>query len=242
MCTPFVALLAPPQACDDGNIFNGDGCSYQCTVEPGFLCIGGEDLVSADSCFLGQLLFFDGFEQGTASGWNTLTGLKGSFSVGPVFKQGGQYGSRLVNDARMLEGVMLFLYAVLCSVRFALFCTLYSVLCALLCSVRFALLCVLCCAVLCCAVRCVVLCCTLYGFAQFGGPSLFFFPAPPPPPGWNCFDHGLTLLMHATFPLATLCTRLSGAGAERRIEERHRPWRHRAHYRCLHCALDHHPC
>ena len=179
MCTPFVALLAPPQACDDGNIFNGDGCSYQCTVEPGFLCIGGEDLVSADSCFLGQLLFFDGFEQGTASGWNTLTGLKGSFSVGPVFKQGGQYGSRLVNDARMLEGVMLFLYAVLCSVRFALFCTLYSVLCALLCSMRFALLCVLCCAVLCCALCCAVLYAVRFCSVRRAIPPFFFLRPPP---------------------------------------------------------------
>jgi len=27
--------------CDDGNIFDGDGCSASCEVEAGFQCIGG---------------------------------------------------------------------------------------------------------------------------------------------------------------------------------------------------------
>lgn len=27
--------------CDDGNLKDGDGCSRECTVEPGYVCSGG---------------------------------------------------------------------------------------------------------------------------------------------------------------------------------------------------------
>lgn len=32
-------VKASYEACDDGNLINGDGCSNTCTVEPGFTCI-----------------------------------------------------------------------------------------------------------------------------------------------------------------------------------------------------------
>jgi hypothetical protein len=90
--------------CDDGNPTSGDGCSNVCVIEPGYLCMGGEDLISADTCYLGQLPFFDGFESGQSSGWTVNTGLKGSWTVAPLYKNGGQFGARLSNDARMFEG------------------------------------------------------------------------------------------------------------------------------------------
>ena len=36
-------------ACDDGNTRNGDGCSRQCKIEPGFSCFGGSP-TTPDSC------------------------------------------------------------------------------------------------------------------------------------------------------------------------------------------------
>jgi cysteine-rich repeat protein len=30
--------------CDDGNVFDGDGCSSNCIVEPGFECYGGTNI------------------------------------------------------------------------------------------------------------------------------------------------------------------------------------------------------
>ena len=36
-------------ACDDGNIEDGDGCSGTCAQEPGFLCSGGS-LSAPDTC------------------------------------------------------------------------------------------------------------------------------------------------------------------------------------------------
>ena len=35
--------------CDDGNLENGDGCSSECQIEPGFMCNGGSD-ISPDQC------------------------------------------------------------------------------------------------------------------------------------------------------------------------------------------------
>lgn len=35
--------------CDDGNTYNGDGCSAKCTVEKGYACIGGTPYL-ADTC------------------------------------------------------------------------------------------------------------------------------------------------------------------------------------------------
>jgi cysteine-rich repeat protein len=37
------------EACDDGNVAVGDGCSAACTVEPHFVCAGG-DLTRGDLC------------------------------------------------------------------------------------------------------------------------------------------------------------------------------------------------
>ena len=37
--------------CDDGNNINGDGCSQDCQVEPGYTCRGG-DPTNSDNCFI----------------------------------------------------------------------------------------------------------------------------------------------------------------------------------------------
>jgi cysteine-rich repeat protein len=37
-------------ACDDGNLKDGDGCSSKCTIEPGYMCVGGGPY-SPDMCF-----------------------------------------------------------------------------------------------------------------------------------------------------------------------------------------------
>lgn len=36
--------------CDDGNNFNGDGCSSTCIVEKGFTCSGGSP-TTPDKCY-----------------------------------------------------------------------------------------------------------------------------------------------------------------------------------------------
>jgi len=36
-------------ACDDGNNFNGDGCSSDCKIESGYHCVGGSPS-SKDTC------------------------------------------------------------------------------------------------------------------------------------------------------------------------------------------------
>ena len=95
------------QQCDDGNNVAGDGCSNVCIIEAGYLCMGGEDLVSADTCYLGRLPFFDGFEGGSMGGWVPNTGMVGSWGVSPVFKHGGEYGAQLYNDARVFQGAAL---------------------------------------------------------------------------------------------------------------------------------------
>ena len=44
------AIRDPLEACDDGNIVNGDGCSQVCAVEAGFLCVGGSATSGPDIC------------------------------------------------------------------------------------------------------------------------------------------------------------------------------------------------
>jgi cysteine-rich repeat protein len=34
------AVKAPTEACDDGNLAAGDGCTSTCSIEPGFQCTG----------------------------------------------------------------------------------------------------------------------------------------------------------------------------------------------------------
>lgn len=35
--------------CDDGNLLDGDGCSSKCTIEPNYICYGG-DINHPDKC------------------------------------------------------------------------------------------------------------------------------------------------------------------------------------------------
>ena len=43
------------EACDDGNVLNGDGCSSSCTVETDYSCSGGS-LTSKSTCvYIGQI-------------------------------------------------------------------------------------------------------------------------------------------------------------------------------------------
>lgn len=88
-------LRASTEACDDGNQVGGDGCTAACTVEPGYVCIGGEDLVSTDMCELGQIAFDEDFESATVSQWAPAKALFGSWQTNPLFKHGGQYGLRI---------------------------------------------------------------------------------------------------------------------------------------------------
>merc|ERR1711959_127903 len=37
------------EQCDDGNRLDGDGCSRECGVEPGYSCTGGDSL-NSDTC------------------------------------------------------------------------------------------------------------------------------------------------------------------------------------------------
>lgn len=44
-CRPLCGdgLIAGSERCDDGNLDEGDGCSENCTLEPGFACdVAGE--------------------------------------------------------------------------------------------------------------------------------------------------------------------------------------------------------
>jgi cysteine-rich repeat protein len=54
MCLEFcgdgITIISVTGICDDGNIFNGDGCSSTCDVETGWKCKGGS-LTTADSCW-----------------------------------------------------------------------------------------------------------------------------------------------------------------------------------------------
>ena len=34
-------LRTIPELCDDNNLLSGDGCSKNCTIEKGFICLGG---------------------------------------------------------------------------------------------------------------------------------------------------------------------------------------------------------
>ena len=49
-CGDGITVLYVAGKCDDGNIFNGDGCSSTCDVENGWACAGG-NLVTADTCW-----------------------------------------------------------------------------------------------------------------------------------------------------------------------------------------------
>jgi len=52
-------FLTPPEACDDGNLTDGDGCSSTCTVEPPGAC--GDGVVDAgEQCDDGNLVSGDG--------------------------------------------------------------------------------------------------------------------------------------------------------------------------------------
>lgn len=83
------------EACDDGNENDGDGCSKECTVESGWVCLGGDDLVSTDACDRGAMVFSDGFESGDSGDWAHDPGLFGSWNVNPAYKRGGQYGVQI---------------------------------------------------------------------------------------------------------------------------------------------------
>jgi cysteine-rich repeat protein len=56
-------VRVPGEECDDGNIVSGDGCSWKCTIEPGYICRGGNTTyVAADSCNLGSWTLNINFE------------------------------------------------------------------------------------------------------------------------------------------------------------------------------------
>ncbi len=69
-CTCGDGLLAPGEACDDGNAVAGDGCSTICEVEPGYTCTGepsvclancGDGLIGAgEECDDGAAVSGDG--------------------------------------------------------------------------------------------------------------------------------------------------------------------------------------
>ena len=40
----------PLEACDDGNLMSGDGCSAACAVESGYACLGGGPSVCVTLC------------------------------------------------------------------------------------------------------------------------------------------------------------------------------------------------
>ena len=45
-------LRDAPEACDDGNAADGDGCSAACAVEAGYLCAGGSARSGPDACLV----------------------------------------------------------------------------------------------------------------------------------------------------------------------------------------------
>lgn len=49
MPTDHLWMYDPREQCDDGNPFDGDGCSGSCRVEPGYICAGGTK-ESPDTC------------------------------------------------------------------------------------------------------------------------------------------------------------------------------------------------
>jgi len=126
--TACAVPVPPPRGrvlCGDGRRFPGledcdtggslDGCTADCKVRDGFLCSGGEDLQSPDTCVRGEIVFHDGFEaESDAASWKwseevatddrTAMG-RASWSTAPEFKAGGESGLRLRVDAReMHEG------------------------------------------------------------------------------------------------------------------------------------------
>lgn len=54
-------LVQGPEACDDANQINGDGCSATCTVEPGYSCAGSPSVCTTGNCM-------DGIKNGTETG------------------------------------------------------------------------------------------------------------------------------------------------------------------------------
>lgn len=91
------------EACDDGNGVGGDGCSATCSVEAGYVCVGGEDGVNTDLCELGSVTFNAGFEGGEpdADLWTYTAAPRAtsSWGVSPVVKHGGTYGLRMQHTA-----------------------------------------------------------------------------------------------------------------------------------------------
>ena len=98
------AVRTGAEACDDGNFNSGDGCSAACAVEAGWVCRGGEDFLSSDSCEKGEQLFAENFESADATAWNWQAnrgagGASMEWDVSPSYKFGGEFGMRLrVND------------------------------------------------------------------------------------------------------------------------------------------------
>ena len=52
------------EACDDGNIFSGDGCSGTCTVETGYTCMGTTPSVCSTNCGDGIVAGSEGCDDG----------------------------------------------------------------------------------------------------------------------------------------------------------------------------------
>jgi cysteine-rich repeat protein len=54
-------ILEPPEACDDGNLVNGDGCSATCTIEPPPVPVCGNGILEPpEACDDGNLVNGDG--------------------------------------------------------------------------------------------------------------------------------------------------------------------------------------
>lgn len=62
-------MIESPEECDDGNMWDGDGCSSICTVEPGFICTGEPSVCNfITTCGNGLVEFPEECDDGNAFG------------------------------------------------------------------------------------------------------------------------------------------------------------------------------
>ena len=127
-CSPKVVtphcgngILEPEkgEVCDDGNLVNGDGCSYFCKVEPEWICLDGKKCVKVNDanelkvlCGNGKLEGAEGCDDGNSvngdgcsSGCKTEDGWECKSYSSPLEKR--SYCRRLINgDSFCGDGVI----------------------------------------------------------------------------------------------------------------------------------------
>ncbi|MCB0369342.1 MAG: DUF4215 domain-containing protein [Bdellovibrionales bacterium] len=62
------SMIVSNETCDDGNVFNGDGCSSTCQIEPSFFCLN-----EPSECYPCLQYCLDCLDNSSCNSCNSLT-------------------------------------------------------------------------------------------------------------------------------------------------------------------------